>query len=394
MIVSESAIPEATNHVGEEQADVLLALDTIVAASQQVLAATSSDTRLVGSVATTPTASMVMHPNGQHDDPAVLVNRIESACAPAAEWLDSTAIADRLVGAPATANMVVLGAAFQAGLLPVGWRSLVAAVELNGVAAAANVSALGWGRCAVADPVRLALTLEAAGGAGPEASRSDLQEEAPVADLRRALVQLGAPAELVARATDRAARLVDYQDTSLAGRYADLVLRTAGREQAVEPGCWDLTHTVAGELHHVMAYKDEYEVARLLGDESAVRAAEGLVEGPARVSWNLRPPLLRALGMQHKLRVSSRLAPAMGVLARGKSARGRWFDPFGHTRIRRAERRLVRDYVDALERALVGLSPTSHRRHVERLGATQSVRGYEERKLVSIREATAMLRSG
>jgi indolepyruvate ferredoxin oxidoreductase len=394
VIISEAADAEATNHIGEGRADVLLALDTIVAAEEQVLAAASPATRLVGSVSPTPTTSMVSHPTGRHDDPVELRQRIESACTAAAEWLDSGAIAERLVGAPATANMVVLGAAFQAGLLPLRWQSLVAAVELNGVAAAENVSALGWGRCAVADPARTAQALEAAAAVDSDALAGPPSEVAPVVDLRRALLELGAPDELVDRAADRAGRLVDYQDASLAGQYSELVGRTAVREQEVEPGCWDLTGTVAVELHHVMAYKDEYEVARLLTDGSSVRAAEGLVEGPARVSWNLHPPLLRALGMRHKMRVSTRLAPAMRVLAGGKSARGRWFDPFGHTELRRAERQLVRDYVDALERALVGLSPMNHRGRVERLGATRSVNGYEHRKLAAILEASVVLRSG
>ncbi|MGI9579511.1 MAG: indolepyruvate ferredoxin oxidoreductase family protein [Microthrixaceae bacterium] len=391
LIASEST-DDATNHIGEGRADVMLALDTVVGASQQVLAATSPGTRLVGSTSRTPTASMVSDPRENHDDWGTLVSRIEGACDAGAIWLDATAVATHLVGNAATANMVVLGAAFQAGLLPVAWESLVAAVELNGVAAAANTQALRWGRCAVADPDHLAAALGSAVPVAGTASASDGGDPATGSMLEE-LSSIGAPDDLIATVTDRIGRIVDYQGVSLADTYRDLMLRTAACEQQVAPGCWDLTSTVAVELHRVMTYKDEYEVARLLTDEPTMQAARRLVDGPAVVHWNLHPPLLRAMGVNSKMRVSSRLAPAMRVLARGKALRGRWFDPFGHTAVRRAERRLAGDYQAALEDALDALDSSNHRGHVERLGVSSRVRGYEDRKLAAISEACEELDS-
>lgn len=389
VLIAAEPAHDATNHIGESQADLLLALDAVVGASDQVLAAASPRTHLVGSTSKTPTAAMVSHPTDPHDDPDTLGNRIKSACAAESVWLDATAIATHLVGHPATANMVVLGAAFQAGFLPVSWESLVAAVELNGVAAEANTLALSWGRGSVADPDHVAAALAAtrAGSRGEGAGM-------PPEDLgARQLESLGAPGDLVSAVQDRSRRIVAYQGEGLAKIYRDLLLRTAVREQEVEPGIWQLTNTVAVELHHVLTYKDEYEVARLLTDEAAMHAARKLVNGPSVVHWNLHPPLLRGMGMKRKIRVSSGFAPAMKILAKGRTARGRWFDPFGHTAVRRAERRLAKDYRSALENALGSLSPANHRSYVEALGVTSTVRGYEDRKLDGIRAAREVLSS-
>ena len=397
LLIATEQPTDATNHIGEGQADVLVALDAVVAAAEDVLACTTQDTTLVGSLSQTPTVAMVTRPDDDHDDHAVLRSRVEAACGAEGRWLDSIAIATHLTGRPATANAVVLGAVFQSGVLPVSWDSLVAAVELNGVAVEANLAALGWGRCAVEHPGELDAALKAAATtAFPPATRpgsSDRRLTTAIESTNAHLLSLGAPEELLELVSDRASRIADYQDVDLALDHLRIALRSADREQQVLPGEWVLTNTVVRELFHVQAYKDEYEVARLLADETALEAAGSLVDGPARIHWNLHPPLLRAMGMERKLRISTRYAPAMRLLARGKRLRGRWFDPFGHSRVRKTERRLARDYRRTVERALESLTADNHPEAVRVLGATEAVRGYEDRKLAAIARVSPLLGS-
>jgi len=175
----------------------------------------------------------------------------------------------------------------------------------------------------------------------------------------------------------RRAELIDYQGPALAGRYLEIVRRVRAAERAAG-GDGAFTHTVAHQLHRLMAYKDEYEVARLLltSRDRAVQAV-----GPVRkLKWNLHPPVLRGLGMQRKLRLGEWSQPALVALRSMKRVRGTRLDPFGRTEVRRAERQLVSDYEALVERLLPELA-SDPERCARVAGLVDMVRGYEHVKL-------------
>jgi indolepyruvate ferredoxin oxidoreductase len=378
------------NHLGAGQADALLALDPIVAAADaSLVAAAPGRTRLVGSSSLTPTVAMVLHPEREADPPGRTRARVEQACRPGAIWVDADAVARRLVGHPATANLVVVGAAVQAGVLPVTPASMATAIELNGVAARANEAAFTWGRVAAADPAALERALAEHTAAPIEA---DTFEFPP--DVQRHLGQLAranASAEFVSALALRSRDLMAFDGPELANEYLDHVARTARAEQRAREGSWALTETVALELYRVMAYKDEYEVARLLLDPATLADAADLFDGPTRISWQLHPPLLRALGRKRKIAIGTRAAPGLALLAKGKRLRGTPWDPFGHTRVRRAERKLAADYRRAIDELIDDLTAERIDRAIEIASLPAGVRGYEHRKLEAMKRVDATL---
>ncbi len=379
------------NHLGTGQADGLIALDAIVAAADTTLAAASPDrTRLVGSRSITPTVTMVLHPERPPIDPGRILERIESACRPGAIWVDAEAVAERLVGAPATANLVVIGMAMQAGILPVTATSMASAIQLNGVSVAANQAAFAWGRAAVANPTAVSNSLADHPALFTRTPTKKLLPPALLAHLEK-LRGAGAPDELMASAALRVWELVGFDGEQLAETYLDRVTRAATAEQRVSPGSWVLTESYALEQYRVMAYKDEYEVARLLVDPTTLAAAASLVDGPAEVSWKLHPPLLRALGMERKITVGTWAAPGLALLAKGKRLRGTALDPFGYTQVRRAERKLAADYGATMGRIFQDLTSDNLPRAIEIASLPATVRGYEDRKLNAMKRVDQAL---
>ncbi|HEX7302331.1 DUF6537 domain-containing protein, partial [Lentzea sp.] len=278
----------------------------------------------------------------------------------------ATGIAEDLFGDHALANVVVLGAAHQAGLLPVSGSAVREAIRVNGVAVRANLAAFEWGRAAVARPDRV---------------RAALAKVTAVEDTAQARTVLGdwrAPAALRALVLTRITDLVGYQDTRYAREYLDLVRAVRTAETRADPGSTALTEAVARNLHKLMAYKDEYEVARL-----HLRHRDEL--GGGAMTWHLHPPLLRAFGMRRKIKLRSWLAvPAFKALAASRRVRGSWLDPFGHTGVRRVERELVGEYRAAVERVLPAVTAGSLGACVELAGLPDGVRGYEDVKLASV----------
>ena len=183
----------------------------------------------------------------------------------------------------------------------------------------------------------------------------------------------------------RVGELIDYQDVPYAAAYVDFVLVVAAREAAMAPGGRrDVTHAVIRNLYKLMAYKDEYEVARLHLKPVLRAGMRGLFAAPRRVHWHLHPPLLRALGLRRKLRLGPWFAPALRALRALRRLRGTALDPFGYAEVRREERRLVPWYRELVAAALDGSGADAHDRAVEQARLPESIRGYEDIKLRSI----------
>src|SRR5262249_14688777 len=158
----------------------------------------------------------------------------------------------------------------------------------------------------------------------------------------------------------RVPELIAYQDAAYARRYVDFVRRVAEAERARTPDRTTLAKAVARHLFKLMAYKDEYEVARLHLDAAERARIEAGFGGDMRVSWHLHPPLLRAMGLKRKLPLGPWFTPAMQALREMKRLRGTPLDPFGRAHVRRVERALIEEYREMIETACAGLTPENH----------------------------------
>src|SRR3954454_10448077 len=360
--------------------DLYLGFDLLGAASaKNLVTADAERTVAVVSTSAVPTGRMVVDTEERFPELAVQLDKIE---APTRRehtlYLDAQRLSERLFGDHMMTNTQALGAAFQRGLLPVSGQALERAIELNGAAVEKNLAALRWGRAVVAAPD----AVEAATRA-PET----VEAARELTDLDEYLVGLavnGDRGELRRLAEVRVPELVAYQDADWARRWAELVRRVQVAEQERTPGHSEITEAVARQLFKLMAYKDEYEVARLHLDavERAKRDAE--FGAGAKFSSMPPPPLLRALGLKRKMKLGRWFVPAFGLLYRMRRLRGTRLDPFGRAEVRRVERELIDEYEGMVAEALALLTPETHDTAVELLELPDVIRGYEEVKLRNV----------
>jgi len=280
-----------------------------------------------------------------------------------------------------------LGAAYQAGLVPLRAESIERAIELNGVSIEMNSLAFRWGRRWVADRAAV-----------EEATRSEATVlglvPKPSVDLAGLLAGAGFSGELRRLVEIRAPDLAAYQDVAYARRYIEFLRQVAAREQERAPGQTRIAEAVARHLYKLMAYKDEYEVARLLLREGADPEIRRQFAGGARVYWHLHPPFLRALGMKRKLKLGRWARPALLLLRSLRRLRGTALDPFGRTAVRKVERALIGEYRDLVLRSLETLSPSTGDAAAQIAELPDLVRGYESIKLRNVarfREQAAAL---
>ncbi|GAA0927275.1 indolepyruvate ferredoxin oxidoreductase family protein [Pseudonocardia zijingensis] len=344
-------------------ADVLIGFDLLGAAAEANLAvARPGHTIAVVSSAVVPTAAMVTGRVPVPGSPADALDRIAAATrADAALHVDAQGLSEALFGDHMPANMLLVGAAFQHGCIPIAAEAIEQAIRLNGAGVQKTLAAFRWGRAAVADPEAVAAATR-----GPAAPA----EPSGFADV------------LATRVAD----LTGYQDARYGDRYAEEVQRVAAiaTERAGAEAGERIAVAYARGLHKLMAYKDEYEVARLHLDpaEQARRDAEF---GPgADVSVLLHPPVLRALGMTRKIRLRRSTGPAFRALRAARRLRGTALDLFGRAEVRRVERALVPEYQALVRSALEHLDPRNADAVAEIAALPDVVRGYEGIKLRNV----------
>jgi indolepyruvate ferredoxin oxidoreductase len=380
---------EGAGTIGAGAADTYLAFDLLVGAAPVHLAYARHGTRTAVSTSKVPTGAMVSDPALAFPAVDALVGAIGGRTGGVDVHLDSVALAERLFGDHMMANVLLLGAAYQAGMLPVTADAIERAIELNGVARDQNRQAFRWGRRYTLDPGGVA---RAAYGAAPVpvAISSNGHGPRPAAAL---LQGAGFTGELARLLEVRVPELAAYQDDAYARAYVDFVARVVEAERAAVPGATRLAEAVARSLFQLMAYKDEYEVARLYlrDDFAATLRAEAPDGGAVRVL--LHPPLLRALGVRRKLAFGPWVRPAFRVLRGMRRVRGTRLDPFGATKVRRTERALVAEYRGLVERALHELSAETYDRAVALAELPAMVRGYEQVKLENVERFRAEVRA-
>lgn len=369
-----------SSRVGSGQADLLLAFDLLVAASWTGLdAADPSRTAVVGSTSVTPPGEQIAHPEIEMPGVSDLLARIDTVTlAEHRQWADAEYITNALFSSTVTANVFVVGMAVQAGLLPIDPALIEESIALNGVAVEANVSAFRWGRWQVADPAVVAARVEQ--------GRTHTAESSHIPDaLRQRVDALAAgDAELEEAIAYRTLDLIGYQGRKLADAYLRRLERVAAVESSALPGSTRLTAAVAIGLHKLLAYKDEYEVARLMLDPTIREAVDTQASPGDKISWQLHPPTFKALGLHNKISVSTRWRPIFAILRRGKRLRGTHLDPFSHNPLRRIERSLPGEYNDAIDMTLPNISVSNLDAAVDLANLADVVRGFEDLKLRNV----------
>jgi len=362
---------DGTKKAAAGSADLYLVFDLLVGLNPSNLAGVAADrTVTVASLTKTPTGQMVRDVNAEFPDLAPLQAELDSHTrADHNRYLDAVSITEGLFGESTTANTFQLGVAYQIGALPISADAIEQAIELNGAAVAANKAAFDWGRVWAIDPE---LVRDA----------SQLPEDhlaTPSPKLEQAIVAAGlGDGELGRLVRLRAADLTEYQDEGYARRYLATV------KAAATAGQPELTEAVARYAYKLMAYKDEYEVARLLVDEAAKLTVSNAVGDDVTVRYNLHPPMLRAMGLDSKMELGPWLTPVLKNLARGKRLRGTRLDPFGRAEVRRVERQLVEEYEALVSELVDRVDAGNLSTVVEMASLPDVVRGYEDIKLGNV----------
>ena len=384
----------SSNKAAAGMVDLYLAFDLLTAAGPGPIAGASSQrTLVVASVTPTSTGQMVVHPERGYPTMAALRAHVDTHSRAAENrWVDAGAITRRLFGNTTSANVFLVGVAYQCGALPITAASFESAIDLNGVATERNREAFRWGRQWVLDPdgVELAATNAASGGTAPPPDDSaGTDEQVGPADslapgVRRQLDPIADRTGLGELLEMLAGDLTGYRSAAYAGEFLRFVADVADAENDLDG--WDLTETVARSLHNLMAYKDEYEVARLLLASEATAGAEAVAGPGARVVWHLHPPFLRSLGMSRKLKLGRWARPLLMALRAGKRLRGTPLDPFGYASVRRCERRLPGEYRAAIRELLGTLDSANRSEAVAIADLVDQVRGYEHLKMRRVAE--------
>jgi len=371
---------ERANKVSAGSADLYLGFDLLVATDPVNLdKAESSRTIAVVSTSQIPTGQMVVDTAVHFPELSSMLMSIDRVTRKDPNvYLDAQAIAEALFGDHMAVNPIMLGAAYQAGALPISAAAVERAIRINGVSVDMNVLAFRWGRMAVVDRKHVEAAVAQATAQAVEAPRV-LSAEA------RALVdRVAASGELQRLLEIRVPELIAYQNAAYAGEYVDFVRRVVQVEVERAPGSVGLAESVARHLYKLMAYKDEYEVARLHLDAAAAAQVQAKFGQQIRTYWHLHPPLLRALGLKKKIRLGAWFAPAFQLLKAMKGLRGTALDPFGYAEVRKVERALIGEYRQLVETALVRLSPVTHDAAITLAGLPDEIRGYEHVKLESV----------
>ena len=382
--IATSADDLHATRVGTAAADLVVGADLVVSAGPDVVSRIGAGrTRVLVNSTLAPTSAFVRDPNWKLPGDALEHALIAAAGADAVSLVPANRIATALMGDAIATNMFMLGYAFQKGTIPVGEAALMRAIELNGVAIDFNKKAFDWGRYAAVDGAAVERI------ATPAQVVSITPRKQGDATFSRNLE------ELVAR---RIELLTAYQNAAYAKQYSDFVeeVRTA---EAAKVGGTRLTEAVARYYYKLMAYKDEYEVARLYTDPAFMEKVKAQFEGDYKLKFHLAPPLLAKRNSQGEL-VKKQYGPWMmkgfGLLAKMKGLRGTAFDIFGKTEERRTERALIGEYRQTVSGLLDALSKERIDRAVAIASLPEDIRGYghvKERHLEAVRARQQQLLS-
>jgi indolepyruvate ferredoxin oxidoreductase len=362
--------------VDTAKADLVIACDAIVAAGASTLQVTHLGRTFVAMNShRTPTAAFVGNPDWQFPGERCEAALLQAVGADKLGSFDAEQVALQLLGDAIFTNPLMLGYAWQRGQIPLSRAALLRAMELNGVQVDGNRAAFEWGRRCAHDLAGV---------------QSLFSAQQVIQIVRRPSLD-----ELLRR---RVEFLTGYQNAAYAAQYAEFVQRVREAEQRVlaagsgtAPAQLRLSEAVARYLFKLMAYKDEYEVARLHSDPAFQQRIAEMFEGEFKIVHHLAPPKFAARdgdGHLVKRRWGPWLNRALPWLAKLKGLRGSAFDPFGGTTERRTERALIAEYRATIEELLTGLSAERLAQAAEIARLPEEIRGYghvKERHLAAVR---------
>ncbi|MET0322188.1 MAG: indolepyruvate ferredoxin oxidoreductase family protein [Duganella sp.] len=363
-----------STRVGTGSADLVIGCDLIVTASRDALSR-MGDGRTHAMINSTgsSTAAFVKNPDWQFPDASSRSEIVRACGADMTDFVDAGHIATALMGDSIATNMFMLGYAFQKGHVPLSEASIVRAIELNAVSVAFNQAAFTWGRTAAHDL----------------ASVTRLTAPSKVIEFKRNQ----SLDEIVGK---RVELLTAYQNAAYAQQYVALVDQVRAAESQLGKGT-RMAEAVARYYYKLMAYKDEYEVARLYTDGAFQQKIAAMFEGDIKLKFHLAPPMLArhdASGQLIKKEYGPWMMKAFGVLAKFKGVRGTAFDVFGHTAERKMERALIADYRATVLALLPKLSVANLPQAVAIASIPEDIRGYghvKERHLTAAKEKEAAL---
>ena len=358
--VQIASVPEDlyATRIAMGEADVVLGCDLIVTTSNEALAKIKAGvTKAVVNTVELPTADFVRNPNWQFGSPSLAAQVREAIVDGECAFIDATGLATALLGDGIYTNPLMLGYAWQRGWIPLAYETLIRAIEMNAVAVEANKKAFEWGRAAAHDIETV--------------KRIAFPDN--VIELKRVA---GTLEEIVAK---RVEFLTGYQNAAYAKRYANLVERVrkveSDRLQSTR-----VTEAVARYYFKLLAYKDEYEVARLHSDLAFRAKIASQFEGDYKLNFYMAPPIISkpdpVSGKVVKKRFGPWMMTAFSLLAKMKPLRGTVFDIFGYTAERRTERKLIEEYEATVEEILSRLSSDNQALAVQLASIPDDIRGY------------------
>jgi indolepyruvate ferredoxin oxidoreductase len=340
--------------IGLREAHVVLGCDLAVAAGVEALRSIDSErTRVLLNTRMAPVAGFQLNPDIVFHEEG-LVERVASATdRERLRRVDASGAVERTLGDTIATNVFMLGYALQAGLLPVSRAAVEEAVRLNGVAVEFNLKALALGRLAAHDSRRA------------DSADEDVHPET---------------AELDGLVAERMRCLSAYQNDAYAARYRALVQVAREAEERRTPERKGFALAVARYYYKLLAYKDEYEVARLYSDGEFRRALNEQFDGASRIRLLLAPPFLArrhpSTGEPAKREFGSWIFPLLQLLSKLKVLRGTRLDPFGYSAERRTERRLIQEYEELVQRLVAEIVPANHPVAVELASLPERIRGF------------------
>ena len=338
-------------------ADLLIGCDLVVASADDPMGkVNTSRSWAVVNEYESPTAEFVTNPDATFPADGMKQRIVDEVGEDKVDFINATQIATNMFGDAIASNMFLLGYAYQKGLVPVSAEALMDAIELNGVAIELNRNAFVWGRKAAVDPNHVANAAKLGQESGFIEDFEDLVE-------------------------DRYQRLVQYQSRAYANQYRSQVDEVRVLEQQKVPKAGDaLSKAVARYLYKLMAYKDEYEVARLYSDGNFKKQLAGIFEGDYRLHFHLAPPILSRInpdtGKLEKRQFSQWLLPLFSILARFKFLRGTALDVFGYSAERQLERQQIEQYRESLVLIKEVLNEENHDDACELAGLPERIRGF------------------
>jgi indolepyruvate ferredoxin oxidoreductase len=366
--IAETSAKIRAQRIATGEADLILGCDMLTAGSQDAISKMRAGrTRAIINTHQQPTGHFAKNPDWdfpQDQVQALIAESVENK----ADFIDATKLATALMGDSIASNLFLLGYAFQRGAIPVSEAALLRAIELNGVAIDSNKKSFLWGRRAAVDLARV---------------------EKIATPAKTIVVQM--PQSLDSLIKRRVAFLTEYQDEAYAQQYAALVAKVREAEAKLGGARPDnrLSTAVAKSYFKLMAYKDEYEVARLYTDGQFVDKLKQQFEGDFSVKFNLAPPLFaKKDGNGHlvKAQYGSWMWNAFKLLAKLKFLRGSKLDVFGYSAERKGERQLIVDYRDTIHGLLDQLNADNMATAVEIANLPEKVRGFGHVKEKAIAE--------